>query len=286
MKRLKMLLGVLALAACGASEPVADGPLAGVELATRRLQLEQQATLGHAVAMPPNVVELNLASDGYDYGRVRQLLGAPGVTLDALLNWSKVAAYRGGGYAIAVFYASDLWQAASAYDTAASRQPAQAERLARQAQTLKEMSVSMALYALAVVEQDGLRCADAQAWRKHVQDVETAFQPQFVMARSMTPEARDQHVKNALALERTTREVRGRDKWLCQSEAIQQKAMEAALASGAAETVERDDPRTPGRDVEIVLDPAILFIPDAEWWTRAKTGEPALAGRLEGVVAS
>lgn len=286
MKRLKMLLGVLALAACGVSDPVADGPLAGVELASRRLQLEQQATLGRTVAMPPNVVALNMASDGFDYGRVRQLLSAPGVTLDALLNWSKVAAYRGGGFAIASFYATDLWQAATAYDTAASQQPAQAERLARQARTLKEMSVSMALYALAVVEQDGLRCADAQSWRKHVEDMETTFRPQFALARSMTPEVRSQHVKNALALEWTTRTVRGRDTWLCQSEAIQQKAMEAALASGAAQTVERDDPRTPGRDVEIVLDPAVLFIPDADWWTRAKTGEPALASHLEGVVAS
>ena len=208
----------LLLAACGPSEASqrVDGPLIGPARAAARADLEREAMQGQVVPMPVNAADLDLAAENHDYGRLRQQMAAVD-DLMLLLNWGKVTVFKGGGYAVTQFYAQDLWAMGQAYERAALRDPAEAAMANRAADTLKSMSAMMALYALVAIQEDGLRCTDGEASRKHFDDAVRSQEPMFAYLRAK-PEAerRDTFARVAGLRTKITR-VRARDTWLCES---------------------------------------------------------------------
>lgn len=283
--KVSMLIGaaMLSLAACGpseASQAVDSGPLTGAARAAARMALAREATQGQAAPMPANAAALDLAADSHDYGRLRQQM----MTVEdpmLSLNWGKVAVFKGGGYAVALFYAQDLWAMGQAYERAALREPAEAAMANQAADTLKTMSALVALYALVVIQEDGLRCIDAEASRKHFDDAVRSREPMFAYLRAKPEAERRDTFARVAGLRTKITPVRARDPWLCASERVRQNAMNEALASGAATMIERDDPTTPGKDFDVVQDRSILFVDDDTWWTRVEATQTDIAASIQ-----
>lgn len=279
----------VALSACDFNEFAAKGiqsrggPLSGDALAARRAEMVRMASAGQTITLPDNAPALDAAEAAHDYRNVRQLMAESGRP-ELVLNWSKIAIFRGAGFGIAQFYATDLWQMATVYEQAVDMS-AQSTEVRDAVKNLKLMAGINALYTLAAIQEDGLRCADPAASKKHLDDAYHSLAPMLNFVRELPTVEKDEAIAKAMGLATRTAEIRARDRWLCQSEAIESKAMTDAVASYQGAEAAGDN-SLPGREVQVVLDPAILFVDDGVWWRQIKSERPRVEQSLRNAVVS
>jgi hypothetical protein len=265
----KSVSGIAALAAAGvllgaASASAQDLSLSGAERDARLAELEQVAIGNRPASMPAQAAAMNEALARQDYRALRALMAVTSSDEAYLmLNWSKVAVFKGASFPVSFFYATDLWGMAEAMERAAARDPSASADLLQRANTLKTTSAMMAIYTQALVRVDGERCGDMAASAKPLEDMAQGLAPQWAFARTLSSEEQARIGDQAFMIEEATSVVRGADFSLCDTE----RARMHLMATG--QTVERaDDPATPGRDVDVAIDPKALLVDNAVWWER------------------
>ncbi len=283
-KRLAPVGVAIVLAACGQGGPgraqALDGPLTGEVREAVRAELVRSATNGFDISLPSNAAELDQAEADHDVQRLSRLTQSA-EDVEALLQWQKIAVFRGGGSAVTMGYTGTLWRTAFAYEQAGIGQSERSQADTQAIEGVKTASAIMALYSLALLKEDGLRCAYPDTTAGALAEAMGGLQTIFVYLRAKPEAERRSIFDRANALNTRTRRVRGRDAWLCNSQAARDRATADALASGAANTTERDDPSTAGRDIDVAINPDAMFVDDATWWSRVKSAQTETMALME-----
>ncbi|HEX8660784.1 MAG TPA: hypothetical protein VF686_02870 [Brevundimonas sp.] len=245
---------------CGCDAAAQDQSLSGAARDARIAELELQATRGQAVPLPANAAALDDALARRDYTALRSQMGASSsAEAELMLNWAKIAIFKGGSFSVSLIYTGDLWRMAEAMERAAGRDPTNAAALNQQARSLKKLSVMMGLHAEALLQVDAVRCVDSDAAMGMMAETHGALAPQWTFARSLPVEERAVLIRTASILESTIAPVREPDYRLCASGTGM-----SAMAAGTPRAIE--DPATPGADVAVEIDPEDLVIDNGQWW--------------------
>jgi hypothetical protein len=262
----KSVSGMAALTAVGvllgaASAPAQDQSLSGSAREARIAELTLEATLGRDVDLPANAAALDEALARRDYGSLRSQMGADDEAESwQMLNWTKVAVFKGAPFWASIIYAGDLWRMGEAYERAAVREPTNAATLNERARSLKMLSTYMGLHAVTQIQVDGARCVDPAAYTGMLAESQGALEPQWAFARSLPVEDRARIIRGASALEAKVAPVREPDYRLCASGTADMRAM----AGGTPRPVV--DLATPGADVAVDVDPDDLIVDNEQWW--------------------
>lgn len=262
----KSISGIAALAAAavlmgGGPATAQDQSLTGAARDARIAELASEATLGRAADLPANAAALDEALARRDFTGLRSQMGAD-TSAEAyqMLNWAKIAVFKGAPFSVSLIYSGDLWRMGEALERAAVREPANAAALNQQARSRKTMSVLMALHAEMLLEVDGWRCVDPDAAKGMLAETHAALAPQWAFAQSLPVEERAQLILTAAGLEATIAPVRPPDYRLCASGT----AEIGAMAGGTPRAIV--DPLTPGADIAVEIDPDDLVVENGQWW--------------------
>lgn len=244
----------------GGAAAAQDRSLSGAARDARIAELEREATRGLAVPLPANAAAMDDALARRDYTALRSQMGAStSAEAELMLNWAKIAIFKGGSFSVSLIYAGDLWRMAEAMERAAGRDPASAAALNQQARSFKKLSVMMGLHAEALIQVDGVRCMDSAAATGVMAETHGALAPQWTFARSLPVEERAVLIRTASILESRIAPVREPDYRLCASGTGM-----SAMVGGTRRAVE--DPATPGADVAVEINPEDLVIDSGQWW--------------------
>jgi len=151
--------------------------------------------------LPANAATLDELLKTGDHEGMFETLQAGFRNKDALqyLNWEREKVFDGGPLIVAVAYARDLWGMAEA----------------AQEEPLRETALSMALYARALVEIEGLRCGDPAAPPYRQAQLDRVLAPIWAYGRKAPEVVRQRALFVAANTELMTAELRKADEYLC-----------------------------------------------------------------------
>jgi hypothetical protein len=154
--------------------------------------------------LPPNAAQLDTLLTTKQYLQLGQLLrqtsAADAIVLN--MNWQREKMLAGASAFINFSYAWDLWRMAEAVPPA-------------QGSGLKEMAVLVALYGVALIAIDGVKCQDVSAPGHRRTQILTTYPYIWKHAPTLPVEKRTLLVQTALRLEQSTAARRPDDDFLC-----------------------------------------------------------------------
>ncbi|WP_372786027.1 hypothetical protein [Phenylobacterium sp.] len=227
--------------------------------------------------MPPNAARLDELLQAKDYQNLFSALTSANayeaVNLD--LNWEQRKLFDGAGLIMALAYVNDLWRMGQAMKAQGGDQ-------------LLQSAVAFSLYADALVEVDGARCADAAAPAFRRKQLFEQRPEVWAYAARLPKAARDNITAVSLGYEALTSPVRRDDEVLCQGPTTGSMAEMAdglvALAKEGKQPKQVSRPDVIGKSYEVPRAPP-KFLAPAEWKPRQAAARERLADLLIETVA-
>jgi hypothetical protein len=182
---------------------------------------------GPNTPMPENRATLDAAlakNDQSIFNLLMQQKDVAQVSLD--LNWERSRIFEGAGYGVSLAYMYDLWRLATFIDNRGQRAETSPE-------SIKQTAVAFALYNVALLIVDGVRCADPTAPNYNLTNLLQGAQPILAYGRVLSAERQQQAVLIAQQVEQATAPLRRNDPLICDGGVDQ---FIQALAAGKART--------------------------------------------------
>jgi hypothetical protein len=222
--------------------------------------------------MPPNAARLDelLKTKAYQelFGALTSANGYDLVNLN--LNWEQRKLFDGAGLIVTIAYVNDLWRMGQALKAQGGDQ-------------LLQSAVAFSLYAEALAEVDGPRCADAAAPAFRRKQLFEQRPELWAYAARLPKSARDNITAVSLAYEAMTSPVRENDEVLCQGPTTGSMAemLEGlvALAKDGKQPKQVNRSDVIGKSYEIPRAPP-KFLTEAEWKPRQEAARQHLADLL------
>ncbi|HEY3951316.1 hypothetical protein [Phenylobacterium sp.] len=261
--RLKPVI-LAAVFTAAASATLAAEPAASSAAAQARVRATLAADVG---PMPADAAAL----DGYvareDWTPLIKRLASTTAPGDMLLDldWERSKVVNGGNLLFDIAYVNSVWKVASSL-----RGPV--------ADQMRQTAVAFALYELAVVDLDGLRCKDPTAPAQKRALAVKNWPVIFRYGQSLPPQAQQVVEQVAVKLEWATAPVRANDPVLCRGGVAEMQANLAAGAKPQEVPTTRAPNDLPGKAYEIphIVDYKPQYLAETVWKPRAEAGRARL----------
>ena len=211
-----------------------------------------------AQPMPANKVALDryLAEGQFEPLAMELSRGTTADEVERIMNWERAKVFEGGPLFLVVAYTRHLWLMSN------NLPPPLREGL-------REGALSMALYGRALIEIDGLRCAEPDAASSRRKQHIAVHQGLWEYAAQATPATRERAKFAAVMTEYVTAPVRRNDTLLCQGETTGDLS---EIAEGLAAQQGRPLEKAPVQDhfgtTYLVPRAPPKFLPEADWRPR------------------
>ena len=224
--------------------------------------------------MPKNVAELDSLLAKKDYEALLATLSKvnDGDTVLLDLNWERMRMFDGAGILVGHAYVNDLWRLGTAMGARGGE--------------LRDAALAFDLYLDAVIQIDGVRCADPAAAPFRLKQLTDNQPVMWAQATKLSKADRDRTLVVALSFEALTAPVRQNDEVLCQGQTtgsmVEMIEGLGQLAKEGKQPKAVDRPGFPGQSYEVPRAPP-HFLPPEQW--RPKQ-EPIRAGIVDALDAA
>jgi hypothetical protein len=220
--------------------------------------------------MPANEAALDEALARGDYAGLRALMAFETQDEAArILAWNRKVLFEGAPFALAYFYAIDLWSLATSYEAHAAAGGEATPADLEMARSAKLLSVVVAIYARTVVYVDSRRCEDRSVRYQVLADLDAHLAPQWAFVDTLPGELADGMGEAGRGLEERTAPIRQPDLWLCASGyGFSNAQIRAGQDRTGSETARRplEDLTTPGGDIAREMGRTDLVVNNGLWW--------------------